>query len=194
MRTVIFKAILVVAGLLLMSNRLSAQDAGANHDADHQALRGLMSNVTQAINKGDLEKLTRCLAKEFVFTTVDQTVLTNAASVKAFYDSMVTKKGSPISSYKMTPTADILTRFVDANTGYCYGKSDDEYTVRRNGRHVTMQSRWTALVVKEDGQWKVATVHTGMNFLENPVLEAKTMSLWRKVLLALGIGKYPGEK
>lgn len=185
---------LAVAGMLLTAGAVRAVADDSARAADHAALRVLMTNTTQAINAGDLDKLNGCFAKEFVFTAVDQTVLTNAASVKTYFDAMVKTKGSPVSSFKMTPSADILTRFIGDNAGYCYGQSDDEYTIRRNKRHIVIHSRWTALVVKEDGQWKIAAVHAGVDFLDNPVLKARSMSLWRKLLLGLGIGRYPGEK
>ncbi|EKD26401.1 MAG: hypothetical protein ACD_79C01221G0011 [uncultured bacterium] len=57
-----------------------------------------------------------------------------------------------------------------------------------------MKTRWTAVVIKEDNQWKIVAVHIGANVMDNPILEASSMSLWRKLTLGLGIGKYPGEK
>ena len=125
---------------------------------------------------------------------MDQTVLTSVTEIKEYYGRMLERKDSPIKQFIIKPKADILTRFIDENTGCCYGTSEDEYVLRRNDRKVTMPSRWTAIVVKEDGQWKIAAAHSGVNVLENPVLEAKGMSLWRKMMLGIGLGKYPGEK
>lgn len=194
MRTIRNVAMGVLLTVFLASGRGMAQEVTVGREADHTALRALMSNIVVAINSQDVGALSKCFAKDFVFTAVDQTVLTNAASIKAYYAQMLSDKDSPVSAFEMAPKADVLTRFTDANTGYCFGSSDDTYTVRRNKRVVHITSRWTAVVIREDGEWKAAAVHTGVNFLDNPVLEAKTLSTWGKISTWLGLRKYPGEK
>jgi hypothetical protein len=42
-----------------------------------------------------------------------------------------------------------------------------------------MNVRWSATVVKENGEWKVAIAHVGTDFLNNPVLDRVT-SFWKK--------------
>lgn len=187
-------AIAVLLAMLLAGNALATQDAVADREADHAALRGLMAKVTQALNDQDLTAVTACFTKKFVFTTVDQSVLTDTLTMTNYYDRMLHRKDSPVTGYKISPKANISTAFLNENCGYCYGTSDDAYTLRRNGRTVHMASRWTATVVKEDGQWKMAAVHTGVDVMDNTVLRVKTLPWWRKCLLAIGIGKYPGEK
>ena len=41
----------------------------------------------------------------------------------------------------------------------------------KSGKVVEMNVRWSATVVKENGEWKVAIAHAGTDFLSNPVLE-----------------------
>ena len=57
----------------------------------------------------------------------------------------------------------------------------------KSGQVIEMNSRWSATVVKEDGQWKVAIAHVGTNFLDNPVLNRLT-SASKKLALITGIG------
>ncbi len=193
MKAVRCVSVAIWLALLATGSRMAAQEAGIDREADHAALRALMSDVKASIDSRDTDALAACLARQFVFTAVNQTVLTNAASIAEFYTKMLTGEKSLVKTMTLHPSADILTRFIDDNTGYCYGRSDDVYTLRRTGRTVVMPSRWTAVVVKEDGKWKIAAVHTGVNFLDNPVLDARGLSLWRKMLLGIGVGKYPGE-
>ncbi len=179
-----------------MNSMAQQAPAGAEKDreADHAALRTLLTEAAEALNNRELDRLTDFFTDNFVLTAVDQTVLTDRASIKAYYEKMLCRDDSPVSSFHVAPKAEILTQFVDTNTGYCYGTSEDIYTVRKNGRQVTMTSRWTALVVKKEGDWKIAAIHSGVNFLDNPVLTARALPWWRKMFLAVGIGKYPGEK
>ena len=165
-----------------------------SREADHQALRALKSGVTEAINKQDMEKLTAFFSKDFVFTTITQEALTSPKALKDYYTRMMLNPESPVKSITVAPEADILTCFIGDSAGYCYGTSEDAYTLRKNGRVICMKSRWTALVVKEEGGWKIKVVHIGADVLNNPILDAASMSLWKKMALGLGIGKYPGEK
>ena len=188
MRTKSGNLLSVVVPMLLTAGSLTAQETAASREADHTALRALMADVTQAINDQDIDKMASCFTKEFVFTTVDQSVLTDTASLKEYYDRMLRQKDSPITDYAVVPKADVLTVFFDENVGYCYGTSDDIYTLRRNGREVPMTCHWTATVVKENGTWKMAAAHAGVDVLNNPVLDSVTMSLWLNRLIAAGIG------
>lgn len=161
-----------------------------DREADHEALRYVMERATAAINGWDVAALAANLTKDFVFVSIDQTVITNQQGIAAYYDRMFTGKDAPLASLKITPEADILTRFVDSNAGYCYGKSIDAYTLK-DQRVFTLNVRWTALVVKEDGQWKAASIHTGVDVLDNPVLAARSMSFWRKLGILLHLVEPP---
>ena len=162
--------VLTAAILLWAGASLEAFAADGDREADHAALRALRDRVATAINKQDLKTLASCFAKEFAFTAVTQTVLTNETQVQEFFDRMFRSSTALVSSLKTEPEADIPTRFLDANTGVCYGTSKDTYTMK-SGQVVEMKVRWSATVVKEGGEWKVALAHVGADFLDNPVLE-----------------------
>jgi hypothetical protein len=128
--------------------------------------------------------------KDFAFVTIDQTVITNRQGISAYYDRMLKGKDAPLAAMTSKPEADILTRFVGDNAGYCYGRSSDTFTLK-DKRVFTLDVRWSALVVKQDGQWKAALIHTGVDLLDNPVLTARSMSFWRKLGILLHIVKPP---
>jgi len=144
--------------------------ADDDHAADHAALRALRDKVTQAIEKQDIATLASCFAREFAFTTVNQTILTNQTQMQEFFDRTFRADDAMVTSLKTEPKADVLTRFIDANTGVCYGTSKDTYTMK-SGKIVEMNVRWSATMVKENGEWKVAIAHIGTDFLNNPVLD-----------------------
>ena len=181
-------------GLCLLSAALLCSTPGWSEEraADHEALRAALKTATTAINNRDVQALTGCLAREFVFTSIDQTVFTNATDFAAYFARMFTAPDAPLASLRIAPQATILTRFVGPDVGYCYGTSVDRYTLK-DGKVFTLDVRWTALVVRENGQWKAATVHCGVNFLDNPVLKAAGMSFWKKLGVLLHLAKPPYE-
>jgi hypothetical protein len=57
----------------------------------------------------------------------------------------------------------------------------------KSGEVVEMNVRWSATVVKENGEWKVALAHVGTDFLNNPVLDGA-----KALLTKVGIGAAVG--
>jgi ketosteroid isomerase-like protein len=170
MKTNLKQFSLALALCLCLGGSVSAFAADENRDADHAALRALRDKVATAINSQDIKSLASCFAKDFAFIAVNQTVVTNEAQMQDFFNRMFRSSDALVTSLKTEPEADILTQFLDANTGFCYGTSKDTYTMK-SGKVVEMNVCWSATVVKENGEWKVAIAHVGTDFLDNPVLD-----------------------
>jgi uncharacterized protein (TIGR02246 family) len=185
MKTTKVLPLLVLSFSFLTAGVLNIRAAESNREADHAALRQLRDKVASAINAADSNSLVSCFAKDFAFTTVNQTVLTNQAQFQEFFNQTFHSKDALVTGMKTEPTADILTRFIDENTGVCYGSTTDTYTLKSGG-DVTMHNRWSATVVKENGQWKVALAHVGTDFLNNPVLD-RAASFAKKLAVGIGI-------
>jgi uncharacterized protein (TIGR02246 family) len=166
------RLVLVVALLVGLNVAVPApaQEPEGERAADHAALRALRDEMARAVQARDTEKLASFLARQFVVTSVDQTVITSVSEIKPYLDRMFEGPDALLTGMEVHPEADVLTRFVSDTAGYCYGRSTDTYHLKSGGV-ATMTSRWTALLVKEDGAWKVAAVHFGANFLDNPVLQ-----------------------
>jgi hypothetical protein len=58
---------------------------------------------------------------------------------------------------------------------------------------VKLRERWTGVVAREDGAWKIAAVHIGVNFLDNPVIRYRSMSVWKKMGIWLHLSKPPSD-
>jgi hypothetical protein len=181
------KLLRFVAGVFLLFASVAGVRAIENRDADHAALRALRDKVTQALSRQDVQALTDCCAKEFAFTTsVDQTILTTPAQVAAYFDRVFRASDALVATMKTEAQADILTRFIDEHTGVCYGSAIDTYTLK-SGKEAKLNVRWSATVLKEDGQWKIAVVHAGVNVLDNPILANAVTSSRRVAILAAPI-------
>jgi len=158
---------LFVLLLLVCSCMAYAQQDARNED--HDKLRALKTKVADAFNKRDAQAIATCFTKEFAVTTIDQTTLTSAAAIEEHFRKIFNSPDSYVTDMKVSPDPEILTKFIDADNGYCYGKNHETYTMK-DGHVVPMESRWTANVHKENGEWRITTIHAGVNFLNNPVL------------------------
>lgn len=186
------KAIIITCITAMLCLAQQGVAAGTERSADHDALRALRDKAETAINAGDMKSLRSCLAEEFTFITSDQTVITNWSGIVEYWDGMFKNDKSPVTAMKTTFTADVLTKFIGPDVGYCRGSSRDVY-ILKNKRKVALDNTWSVMLVKEKGAWKISAAHIGVNFLDNPVSKAREMSWFGKLCVALHLRKLPGE-
>ncbi|MBU1043649.1 MAG: nuclear transport factor 2 family protein [Candidatus Omnitrophica bacterium] len=179
-----------IIGMLCLAQQGIAADLP--HSADHDALRILRDKVEKSFNSGDMNELRTCLAKDFTFITSDQTVITDMNGIVAYWDKMFKNKNSPLISMQSKLIAAISTKFTGPDTGYCHGTSQDIYTLK-NKRKIAINNKWSAVLINEEGVWKISAAHIGVNFLDNPVLKAKEMSWFARLCVGLHLRNLPGE-
>ena len=161
------RIILIILGLLRGGVALAGEP---NRESDNMALRALHDKMATAVNRQDTQMLMDCFAREFAFTAVNQVVVTNEFQVQALLDRMFRSDNAFLDNLRTEMRPDIPVRFLDANVGICYGGSRDTCTMK-SGKVIEMDTRWSATLVKEGGEWKVAMLHVGTDFLDNPVLD-----------------------
>jgi ketosteroid isomerase-like protein len=161
------RTLLVILGLLQGRMALAGEP---NRDTDIIDIMALREKVATAISRQDTRMLMECLARDFAFTAVNQVLVTNETQLEELFERMFRSDKSVLISLKADLKLDIPPRFLDANTGMCHGSSRD-ICFMRSGKEVEMDTRWSATLVKESGNWRVAMLHVGVDFLDNPVLD-----------------------
>ena len=174
---------LATALLLGSVERPLAQDA---RPQDHEALRGLMQSVKTAFNSRDFTALAAVLHPKFSAVTVDQRRFTSLPEFRSYWENLFQGEKAIVRRVTINPTADDLTSFLADDIGLSTGTSADTWEFARGDTRV-MNVRWTAVVQKTDGQWKLRAVHIGTNLLDNPVLDAAKGTA-RKVAIATLVG------
>jgi hypothetical protein len=91
--------------------------------------------------------------------------------MQAYYDGLFTRTLLRMSRIQMQAEADELSQIYTGTYAVARGSTQERYELA-DGRSFDMRGRWTAVAAKEDGQWKVVAVHSGTNFLDNPVITA----------------------
>jgi ketosteroid isomerase-like protein len=186
--------ILIILGFcypyFLMYGQVPDEDG---HAADHAALRIVMKEVATALNERDVPGITRHLASPFVFTAMNQRVITSPAQMEKMMQELFVGPEAPLTDIHTEPEATVPTIFTSADTGYCYGTAKELYTLK-DGGSMTMTTHWTASVVRQNGVWKASTIHLGLDPLDNPILRkaAKTtvMTLGFALLVGLVLGAF----
>lgn len=138
---------------------------------DHEALRALLKQSVSALNSGNIEALRGYTVPDVLVTTAEQHRSNSFDEFKKYYDGLFSGPDASLTKVSFQPVADDLTRFISENVGVVTGTSNDSYTFQ-DGEVRSMATRWTGTLVKEGGQWKIASFHFGVNFTENPVVDA----------------------
>jgi ketosteroid isomerase-like protein len=179
-------SIAVIACCVLLAGRpLSAEEA--SQAADHDALRKLKTDVVNAINTRDLQRVDALLHKPFMSTQISQESFTDISQLKAYFDDLFTRRVARISKITMQADPDEPAQIYTGTFAVARGGTKELYDLA-DGRSFTIPGRWTATVLKENGQWKLLAVHTGVNFMDNPIMTAveKSTAYFGAGGLALG--------
>jgi len=181
---------LALAALFLQSGFLNGQTADA-FEQDHVQLRALRERLVDGINKGNIDAIDADLHPNIVITWQDGQVCKGRDQVRKFYENMISKSKKTFQGYKVPPTADEKTiLYSGATTGVVYGKSVGRFFLA--GKEIEVPNRWTATVVKENGQWTLASYHVSMNVLDNPLLNGIKKSSGFVAIIALAAGTLVG--
>lgn len=187
----IFRNTLMV--LALLAAALSAQaQADTADEAIHEQLRTLLHQVEQAVNTQHYDQLAGYFDPKMHVTPSNQEVMSAPEQINAYFNKWF-GPGRFIQSVQMTLTADALTELNAAkDQGIVLGSGLEKY-VLTDGRRYEIPTRWTATVAKgADGQWRIATLHIGVDFTDNPLFNEVKAAVWRFAAIGAGAGLLVG--
>ena len=171
------KRILLAAAVVLFG--VFSASARASDEEEHKALRKLKDDIAQAVSNRDFDAARKVFHDPFMATVITQDSFTDLAQLKNYFDSLFTRNTLRIKSLSIKPEADELSQFFTGTIALTKGLTTEHYEMA-DGRNFDLKGRWTAVSVKEsDGTWRLMGFHSGINFLDNPVLAAIESSvLW----------------
>jgi hypothetical protein len=171
------KRIVAIAAACLFTAATTSIAQTEQEKKDHDELRALLKTFTQAFNTQQIAPLEPYLHKNFAVTMVNQDVVTKPGELTSYLEKQFKAPESLLKDVKIQPEADILTEFYEGRIGVNRGSSTDTY-VLKDGRSITLKTRWSGAAIYQDGKWKVLTAHIGTNPLDNPILSAVESLKW----------------
>lgn len=157
---------------LILTLALAAPVFAQAEDPAHGELRAMRTALLDAITKQDIDKVLPLLHPNVVVTWQNGEVNRGHAGVRAFFERMGRQS---FGGYKVPPEPDELTILHGGTTGISFGRSVGQFNLL--GSSWEFENRWTATLVKQNGQWLVASYHVSWNALDNPLLNTATRSL-----------------
>jgi len=162
-------ALAIALCVMLLGRPLLAQNV--SQAADHEALRKLKTDVITAINTRNVQSMDTLLHKPFTSTLITQDSFADIERLKAYFDGLFTRPVLRINKITMEAEPDEPAQIYTGTFAVARGGTKEVYELG-DGRTYTIPGRWTATTIKDNGQWKVLAVHTGVNFIDNPVMTA----------------------
>jgi uncharacterized protein (TIGR02246 family) len=173
-------------GLILAAGTLFAQqpDDTASPGADetpqtqvsehasqeiHSQLRELRDRMFAAYEQRDMDALLKDVAPNVVITWQNADRNEGHEEFLKFYDEMMNGDSKIVQDISSTFEVDELSVLYGDDTAVARGTLADHF-VLTDGSDFTLNSKWTATVVKQDDAWKVASFHVSANIFDNPIL------------------------
>ena len=170
------KILLAIVFSMLFSTTTFADSQ--ENQADHEALRKLKTDVISAVNNRDYATMQKVMHQPFMATMITQDNFTDFGKLKNFFESHFTRDVRRMKKISIAAEADDLSQIYQGTFALTKGSTKEHYELT-DGRIFDMDGRWTAVSIKDNGQWKLLAIHTGTNFLDNPVLNAiEKSTIW----------------
>ena len=164
------KSISSAVALLLLSITIAVAQEGPQA-ADHAALRKLKDDVINAINTRNLAAMDAMLHKPFLSTVITQESFSETGKLRGWFEDLFSRPLLRLRHFRIQAEADEMAQIHTGTLAVARGSTKERYELA-DGRGFDFDGRWTATAIKDNGQWKVLTLHAGTNFLDNPVINA----------------------
>ena len=171
-----------------------AQETPAAPEAEdpiHDELRALRDRMFEQYEARNLDGLLEGVAENIVITWQNGERQLNREQFVEFYNKMMHGESRIVQDVKSEFEVDGLSVLYGDATAVAYGTCVDHFQLT-SGRSFTLNSKWTATVVKTDGQWKVASFHISSNIFENPMLSMAQSWLMYAGLAGAAVGLVVG--
>jgi ketosteroid isomerase-like protein len=185
------KTVLLALVFALSIARSHAANPPVPNAALHDELRALKAGIVEAINKADLDRQLTFLHPNVVITWHNAEVSRGRDGVRAYYERLTRGEKKMVEKFTAEVNVDELTILHGEDAGIAFGSSLEQFTLT-NGSVIDLKGRWTTTLVKEGGQWLVASLHVSTNVFDNVILNTSKKYAIRIACAAAGVAALLG--
>jgi uncharacterized protein (TIGR02246 family) len=175
----------------------SFAQAPASDEATHNELRALRDGLLDAMRKGDIERQLTFFHPNAVVTWHNAEVSRGRDGIRKYMTRMLQGPNKAVDHFDADVNVDELTILYGGDTGVAFGSAVEHFKMA-SGRNFDLPARWSATMVKENGQWLIANLHASDNLFDNPLLDSakRTIGWTGAIGLAVGlaIGLFVGRR
>jgi ketosteroid isomerase-like protein len=183
--------------LMLSVAPAMAQAQTPEEEALHNELRALKTRLTDALNNDDIETALRETHPNVVFTAMNNDVAHGHDGVRKYFADMMVGENRIVDDMTVSFEPDQLSAIYGGDNAIAAGSSKAHFKLA-SGLEFDIDGRWTADLVRENGQWLISAIHYSVNMFDNPLLNnAKRMAWYVGIgaaVIALIIGYFVGRR
>jgi len=175
-----------------------AQNADASIDAIHDEIRALKDGAEEAFNAigrsgkdGDIESILQYVHDDIVLVAMNGDTAVGKQGIQDYFmDKMAGPEPTVASVHHTFNVADLSTLYGD-DTAVAHGDSVGTYGLT-DGMSFTVDTFWTATMVREEGKWLLASFQFAPSIFENPLVDKAVGMIYRVAAIAGVIGLMVG--
>lgn len=164
-----------------------AAAAPASDEATHNELRALRDGLLDAMRKGDIERELTFFHPNAVVTWHNAEVSRGRDGIRKYLTRMLQGPNKAVDSFNADVNVDELTILYGGDTGIAFGSAVEHFKMA-SGRNFDLPARWSATMVKENGQWLIANLHSSDNLFDNPLLDSAKRTIGWTGAIGLAVG------
>lgn len=165
-----------------------ATQPAADVEKTHNELRAMRDKIIAAINANDVAAMLDLVSDDILYTPQNAETCRGKAEVKKYYDKMMTGPSRVVESIQVKVEVDKLSTLLGAgDTALATGDSRESFRLT-NGMNFELKSRWTAVVAREGGAWRIKAFHVSANIFDNAVLSEYVGKLKRALVIVAVAG------
>ena len=128
------------------------------------------------VDSGEWEGLRPFLASNVVVTWIDGTQSHGTDDVLDYLRSKTEGDNAIVDRFSLSTEVTDLSDLYGADTAIAFGTAESSFVLR--GREISVTGPWSATLVKEANQWKLASLSSSVGFFDNPLLSWLYRMLW----------------
>ncbi len=178
-------------GRSLIGAQTSPATVDSQEEAEHEKLREFKRLYEEAVRNDRVDTLEPYLHKDFSGVMITNEGVTSFAEMKEYWQRIRALMGK---GGRYTTTLYPERSVIMGEIALARGTMDD-VVVTDAGREYRFTSRWTALLQKQEGAWKIRHVHASMDPIGNPFVKefGRRAVMWSATIsgivgVALGFG------
>jgi ketosteroid isomerase-like protein len=137
-------------------------------DSDNDLIE-LRDRMAKAFQARDVDALIKELGPNAIITWQNGTRNVGAEEFRTFYKKMMEGESSVVKEITTTRQLDGTPIFYGDSTAIAHGNIKQDFTFR-DGDEFSLESKWTATLIKTDDQWQVISYHVSTDAFNNPML------------------------
>lgn len=150
----------------------SADSPAADGDkATHEQLIAIREAIVKSVNEQDVDGLIEHIHPDVVVVWQNAVISRGHEGVRTYYKEALGGPEAVLESFTVEPKVQELTILHGDDTGIAYGTILCHFKFK-GGRQFDLNGPWSATLVKNEGDWTIASFHASAGLFDNPLLLA----------------------